>query len=765
MAKKLTICVDFDGVIADYSKGFQGPDVFGEPLPHAGENMSALKQAGWKIIIHTTRPDTPALRKYLKDHAIPYDEINKNSDQPEGANPGKPIANLYLDDRAMRFHGWDDALYAIDAMLKKKEIITESALQSDWQELKALFEDQESITVILEAAGTPLTDALHSAKSFDDIWNVFKKAFRWGVDEDRFKGIKFAAGKLQEALAILHSGNQDPEARYFALNLIGQYGNDDAVKLAGVDKDAINKDFRDEFLNKHVKLFEGYKGQGQQILDTMGVEDSLRTRQTIEIQCNALTAQYQKMYDEAKAPFEEREREASQQYHFPLLQALEDFGNKRASDRAELVLQKPGGYKGSWDLTDEESEARRKWVEQLDAFDEEHRQKYHELYIAQNDAHQKYVQPITDEKWKALEEITKPFNEQLNALRDRQKEIAREVHSKVINHLLGQSPISEAQASSWIQQNALMDKKAIAKARKAGYAPEDVQKDLAEFYRMTGGRLSRLEYTTIRQSRSAAAHWTGALFVGSSFGKKTFFHELAHLLEDDGKIKATAQAFLDKRRESATLYSLASLTGNRNYKSDEVAYKDSFHDPYVGKYYRNSTEVISMGMQMLASPEAMLALQEKDPEHLAFMLGICASKPHLDSDKVKEQQGEIQQKKSTAQKVEEITKDLDKKIAKAGDFWTAEGVTLEPYTKYGKSKPSYYYVYWPHENRPGYSHSQTFKSEKVMKRALYLWIAKGKPNQQDPWGLFNLSYQMQKQGGNLPAELLAEGVPTLNKGQ
>jgi ribonucleotide monophosphatase NagD (HAD superfamily) len=53
---KPTICIDVDGVIADYSKGFQGAKVIGDPLPGAKEFLDKLRAAGWKIIIHTTRP-------------------------------------------------------------------------------------------------------------------------------------------------------------------------------------------------------------------------------------------------------------------------------------------------------------------------------------------------------------------------------------------------------------------------------------------------------------------------------------------------------------------------------------------------------------------------------------------------------------------------------------------------------------------------------------------------------------------------------------
>jgi hypothetical protein len=41
-----TIVIDFDGVIADYSKGYQGPDIFGLPLIGAADNMLALKKDG-----------------------------------------------------------------------------------------------------------------------------------------------------------------------------------------------------------------------------------------------------------------------------------------------------------------------------------------------------------------------------------------------------------------------------------------------------------------------------------------------------------------------------------------------------------------------------------------------------------------------------------------------------------------------------------------------------------------------------------------------
>ena len=116
--RQKTICVDFDGVIADYSKGWQGAATFGTPLPGAADALAGLRAAGWKVIIHTTRKGTLALRSYLHEHGIPYDEINRNSDQPPGSNEGKPIADVYLDDRAVRFQSWPQALAEIGRLHK-----------------------------------------------------------------------------------------------------------------------------------------------------------------------------------------------------------------------------------------------------------------------------------------------------------------------------------------------------------------------------------------------------------------------------------------------------------------------------------------------------------------------------------------------------------------------------------------------------------------------------------------------------------------------
>lgn len=97
---KPTVCIDLDGVIADYSKGWQGDEYFGEPITGVKEALQKLKDKGWKVIVWTARKKKDLVRGYLNKHKIPFDSINEN---------GKPSAKVYVDDRALPFNGdWSD---------------------------------------------------------------------------------------------------------------------------------------------------------------------------------------------------------------------------------------------------------------------------------------------------------------------------------------------------------------------------------------------------------------------------------------------------------------------------------------------------------------------------------------------------------------------------------------------------------------------------------------------------------------------------------
>lgn len=96
------VAFDFDGVIASYS-GFKHADDVQDPIPAVVQTIKSLKEKGYKILIHSTRGNE-FLKNYCEQFSIPYDFINHRLDL-YGANPGKPIAFVYVDDRNICYKG------------------------------------------------------------------------------------------------------------------------------------------------------------------------------------------------------------------------------------------------------------------------------------------------------------------------------------------------------------------------------------------------------------------------------------------------------------------------------------------------------------------------------------------------------------------------------------------------------------------------------------------------------------------------------------
>lgn len=105
-----TVCVDIDGTLVHYD-GWKGHENFGKIVEGAKEAMDTLHNHGWYIIIFTTRANKESIRNFLERSGIVYDSINENPYQPENAIGGKPIADVYIDDRAITFEGnWSESV-------------------------------------------------------------------------------------------------------------------------------------------------------------------------------------------------------------------------------------------------------------------------------------------------------------------------------------------------------------------------------------------------------------------------------------------------------------------------------------------------------------------------------------------------------------------------------------------------------------------------------------------------------------------------------
>ena len=109
-----TLAVDFDGVISHYTR-WKGKGVFESPVKGCSSFLKKLRSCGWKIIIFTTRSEISDIRIYLKENKIPYDYINFNPEnKKQKLSPNKILADVYLDDRAIRFNGhWDKKLFKL----------------------------------------------------------------------------------------------------------------------------------------------------------------------------------------------------------------------------------------------------------------------------------------------------------------------------------------------------------------------------------------------------------------------------------------------------------------------------------------------------------------------------------------------------------------------------------------------------------------------------------------------------------------------------
>lgn len=127
----------------------------------------------------------------------------------------------------------------------------------------------------------------------------------------------------------------------------------------------------------------------------------------------------------------------------------------------------------------------------------------------------------------------------------------------------------------------------------------------------------------VKGNRGRRAWCKGStICVRSSDPVSTYVHEMGHALEHKHKgILGAAKDFLDRRAKEDPdgLVALSKITGI-SYGRNERAWKDKFIDPYMGKYYAEATEIVSMGLQMLyANPSRLL---KEDPKYFEFILNI-----------------------------------------------------------------------------------------------------------------------------------------------
>jgi hypothetical protein len=113
----MRIAVDFDGVIIKAKKDYSYEDRKEFiPIPGAIESLEKLIRLGHQIIIWSSRAahcygdDAQSMLQiklwnnmldYIKSNKVPYSEV-------DSGECGKIMADMYIDDRAVRFTDWEN---------------------------------------------------------------------------------------------------------------------------------------------------------------------------------------------------------------------------------------------------------------------------------------------------------------------------------------------------------------------------------------------------------------------------------------------------------------------------------------------------------------------------------------------------------------------------------------------------------------------------------------------------------------------------------
>jgi len=108
------ILIDFDQVIHKYSVGWLEGIIYDEPIPGAKEAIDKFRKDGYEIIIFTSRLIEEAHGEEGTKNQIKMinEWLEKHDIKVDGLTCHKLPAQIYIDDRGLRFEGvWNDEFY------------------------------------------------------------------------------------------------------------------------------------------------------------------------------------------------------------------------------------------------------------------------------------------------------------------------------------------------------------------------------------------------------------------------------------------------------------------------------------------------------------------------------------------------------------------------------------------------------------------------------------------------------------------------------
>lgn len=160
-----TICIDLDGTIIHYEE-WVNEEHFPELVPNVSLVLNELKEKGWLIIIYTTRSNKELISNFLSSKKVPFDYINENPNQPLNAIGGKPIADIYVDDRAINFNGdWLEILKKIEAF-------------KTWEDKKIMEKNNDNTDFEKDFLLSDFNQSYQQLRHYDVLnWDITKFSF------------------------------------------------------------------------------------------------------------------------------------------------------------------------------------------------------------------------------------------------------------------------------------------------------------------------------------------------------------------------------------------------------------------------------------------------------------------------------------------------------------------------------------------------------------------------------------------------------------
>ena len=168
-----TIAVDFDGVIHAYTRGWHDGTIYDQPVPGAIDALRELT-ADHAVFVFTSRePEQvmPWLERYGFDVALDGDpdvQFWNHKGQILVTNRKLP-ATVYLDDRAVRFRDWDQALTDVRAVTAPPPTAAERNAQHALTDCERLEQQLAEARAGLEAAQTVITEMWQIAENGDQL--------------------------------------------------------------------------------------------------------------------------------------------------------------------------------------------------------------------------------------------------------------------------------------------------------------------------------------------------------------------------------------------------------------------------------------------------------------------------------------------------------------------------------------------------------------------------------------------------------------------